>query len=409
MKTWIKRALWLLLTALLAALVVFAYRPKPLAVEAATIGRGRVRVEAEADGRTRVKDRFIVSAPLSGAVSRPALRAGDRVKQGDPLVTLDPSAPPLLDARSRAQSEAQVRLSRAARAQAEARVDVARTALDFARVELERTRNLSSSGSLPQVSLDAAELKWKTSEQEYASAKLGVEMARFDQQTAEAALSSPTSPRGGVTLRSPTDGAVLRVLLEDGGVVPAGTAILEIGDPRALEVVVDLLSMDAVNVRPGAAVVVERWGGDDALSAQVRTVEPAGFTKVSALGIEEQRVHVIADFTSPPSSRAALGDGYRIQARVVLFNLPDVVRVPLSALFRDGDAWAVYALTGASVTATRVSIGRRNQRYAEVLSGLAEGTRVIVHPSDKLREGIQVMPKANEPRREESELASTGP
>jgi HlyD family secretion protein len=156
-------------------------------------------------------------------------------------------------------------------------------------------------------------------------------------------------------------------------------------------------------------VTVERWGGDSALSAQVRTVEPAGFTKVSALGIEEQRVHVIADFTSLPALWKALGDGYRIEARVVLFDLPDVVRVPLSALFRDGDAWAVFTLTGASVTHTRITIGRRNQRYAEVLSGLAEGTRVIVHPSDKLKEGVHVMPKANEPRREGPEIATSGP
>jgi len=406
-KTWIKRLVYSAVGLGLAGLVASAYAPKPLRVEAARIERGPLRVEVLADGQTRVKHRFIVSAPLAGIMARPELHAGDPIKQGDAMVSITPIDPPLLDARSRAQAEAQARLARAAQAQAEARASVAKTALEYAASDLGRQKELFVSGSVPRASLESAELSFKSSEQELAAAKLGVEVARFQVQAAEASLlrtSSPSSassaPKGGVAaqagavLRAPASGQVLRVLQQDGGVVPAGAPLFEVGDAHDLEIVVDLLSTDAVKVKPGAAMTIERWGGEGTLAATVRYVEPSGFTKVSALGIEEQRVNVIAELGDPPERRPSLGDGYRIEARVVLLDLPDVVRAPVGALFRDGEQWAVYVVEADAARLVHVTIGHRNPRHAEVLAGLEAGARVIVHPGDKLKDGVRVAPDA---------------
>ncbi len=404
MKTWIKRVVSGVVGLGLAGLVAYAYAPKPLPVETALVDRGKLRVEVEADGQTRVKHRFIVSAPLAGIVARPELRAGDSIKQGDALVTITPIDPPLLDARSRAQAEAQVKLSRAAQAQAEARVALARTALEYAKTDVGRQRELAKTGTIAKASLEAAELAEKTSEQEFAAAKLGVEVARFQVQAAEAALvrasGGASAGQGGAALHAPVTGKILRVLQQDGGVVPAGAPLFEIGDASDLEIVIDLLSTDAVKVKPGAFVSIERWGGEGALEAKVRVIEPAGFTKVSALGIEEQRVNVIADFSGEPKTRALLGDGYRVEAKVVLSEESDALRVPVSALFRAEDAWAVYTIEGELTKETRVVLGQRNRSHAAVLEGLAEGSRVVVHPSDQLKDGVRVIPHAAPARAE---------
>jgi HlyD family secretion protein len=396
MNRWIKRSLWLGLALAAGAGLAKAYAPVPLAIEEAVIDRGPLVVEVSADGRTQVKHRFVISAPIAGAVSRPELRPGDPVKRGAALLDLEPIDPPLLDVRTRAQAGAQVRLARAGRAQAEARVDLAKTSLDFERGELDRLRKLGDSGALPHAELDAAEIKVRTAEQNLVSVRLGVEAARYQVEGAEAAVlraSGKSKDTGGMILASPIDGAVLRVQHESGGVVAAGAPLIEIGDPGDLEVELDLLSTDAVRVKTGAAVAVERWGGEGDLAARVKIVEPSGFTKVSALGIEEQRVHVIADLTEPRERRASLGDGYKVEARVVIESLPDVVRVPLSALFRDGDEWAVFTVSAGVAARTSVSIGQRSGRWAEVLSGLTEGARVVLHPGDKLRDGAKVAPR----------------
>jgi len=409
MNRWIKRSIGIAAGLLGLAAVVYSYVPKPARVETEVVGRGPLVVEVEADGQTRVKRRYVVQAPLGGVISRPELRAGDPVKAGDPLVTLAPIEPPLLDARSRAQAEAQARVAAAARAQAEAQVDLARTALSFARTELDRDRRLAESGSTSPASLEAAELKQRTAEQQLAAARMGVQTARFNEEAAAAALlraEGRKAPDAGVSLRSPADGRVLRVLLQDGGVVAAGTPIFEVGDPADLEIVVDLLSTDAVNVRPGAPVSVVRWGGPGVLPAAVRTVEPAGFTKVSALGVEEQRVNVIADFTGDPAARASLGDGYRVEARVTVVSLPDVLRAPLAALFRSGDDWAAFVVRGDGAALTRLRLGRRNERWAEVTGGLEEGARIVLHPGDRLRDGARVLAQPAPQKSEPPRLAS---
>jgi len=413
MNTWIKRSLWIAASLAAVGGVVYSYVPKPVRVETEVAGRGPLVVQVEAEGQTRVKRRYTVTAPLAGVVSRPEQRPGDAVKAGDALVTLHPIDPPLLDARARAQADAQIKVAAAARAQADAQVDVARTSLAFAQTSLDRQKALALSGSSMAADLDAADLKVRTGEEQLAAARMGVQAARFQEEAARALVQrldathdGASAQTPGVALRSPADGRVLRVLHQDGGVVQAGTAILEIGDPADLEIVLDLLSTDAVNVRPGAGVTVERWGGPRLLAAAVRNVEPAGSTKVSALGIEEQRVNVIADFTEPPATRASLGDGYRVEARVVVADLHDVLRVPLAALFRSGDDWAVFTVAGPKAALARVTLGQRSDRWAEVLSGLADGAPVVLHPGDRLRDGGAVQARASAPARDPQSPAS---
>ncbi|MFO0756537.1 MAG: HlyD family efflux transporter periplasmic adaptor subunit [Byssovorax sp.] len=396
MKTWIKRSIGVLAALGVAAGVAYSYAPKPLPIDAETVDRGPIRVEVEGDGKTRVQHRYTVSAPITGVLSRPELRAGDPVKEGAPILDITPVASPLLDVRSRAQAEAQVKVAVAMRAQAEGRRALTKQALALARTDFDRQQKLFQSGALPRASLDEAELRLRTAEQDDESTRLGIAVATSQQRAAEAALTggaAAVSAAGKVAIEAPQTGAVLRIFQESGGVVAAGTPILEIGDRRDLEVVVDLLSTDAVNVHPGAEATIERWGGDGTLAAEVRYVEPSGFTKLSALGVEEQRVNVLLDFTGSAEARAALGDGYRVETKVVIFDLQDVVRVPLSALFRDGEQWAAFVVDQGSAHMTHLLLGRRNQRHAEVLRGLSEGDRVVAHPGDRLRDGLKVTPR----------------
>lgn len=380
---------------LLAALVVYSFLPKPLLVETAAVTRGALVVTVDGDGRTRIKDRFVVSAPVAGQIDRVALRPGDRIKLGAPLTVVTPIDPPLLDARSKAQAEAQLRLARAAEAQAEARVRTAEAASEHAGTELVRMQTLERSGGVARAALEDAELGARTSTAELDSARFGVGVARSQVELAAAAVSRVAGKgrdTSSVPVKSPVDGAVLRVLTESAGVVAAGAPLVEIGDPAGLEIVLDVLSADAVSIKPGAETWIEHWGGDRRLDARVRLVEPSGFTKVSALGVEEQRVNVVADFSGDPAERAALGDGYRVHARVVVWQRPDAIRVPLSALFRDGDQWAVFVIAGERAQKRAIEIGRRGEREAEALSGLAEGERVVVHPGDRLGDGSRVTP-----------------
>jgi HlyD family secretion protein len=397
MKTWIKRIVGVTVALAVGGAVAYSYVPRPLPVDAETVERGPLRIEVEADGKTQVKHRFVLSAPITGVLARPSLRAGDAVKEGAALLEMAPVAPPLLDVRSRAQAEAQVKVAVAMRSQAEARRELSRHALALAKADFERQEKLVLSGALPRATLDEVELRRRSAEQELEAARLGVAIALSQQRAAEAALSTgpgQAAALGKVTLEAPATGTILRVIQESGGVIAAGTPILEVGDEHDLEVVVDMLSTDAVNVRPGASAAIERWGGESALSGHVRLVEPGGFTKLSALGVEEQRVNVLLDFDSPPETRAALGDGYRVEAKVVIVDVQDALRVPLSALFRDGEAWAVFTVKGGNARLAHLELGRRNQRHAEVIRGLNEGDRVVIHPGDRLRDGLQIAPRS---------------
>jgi HlyD family secretion protein len=334
----------------------------------------------------------MVSAPVSGRVLRIELEPGDPVEHGDIVARLDAGPAPLLDARAREEAQAAVAAARAAVASAQAEAQRARAALAQAERELERARRLTASGAMAAQERDARETDVWLARESVNMALYAVESATADRVRAEARLASGQSrPAGGVVaVRAPASGVILRRLRESESVVPAGEPLVEIGNPAQLEIVSDLLSSDAVRVRVGARAVVEQWGNDVGLEAQVRRIEPSGFTKVSALGVEEQRVNVILDLVDPASEDAALGDAYRVEVRIVVWEAANVLRVPTAALFRDGEGWAVYAIRDGRALLTHVDIGQQNGREAEVVEGVTEGDTVVVHPPDSLIDGGRV-------------------
>jgi HlyD family secretion protein len=382
--------------------IVYAFLPQPIPVDVASVTRGPLVVSINEDGKTRIKDRYTVSAPLAGRLQRIKLRAGDPVIAGETVVAvIEPVAPELLDPRALAQAEARVKAAEAALSRAGATLSAARAELEHAESELARARRLFASKTFTQQELDTAALLERTRAEEFRAARFAEEIARFELELARAALIRSTPPdeqtptqigsSWQLEIRSPINGRVLKVVQESAGVVTAGTALLELGDPRDLEVVVDVISTDAVKIHPGDKVILEHWGGSKPLQARVRLVEPAAFTKISALGVEEQRVNVIIDFIDSISERSALGDGYRVEARIVTWEGADVLRVPTSALFRRDTDWAVLAVSQHQAILQSLRIGHQNSLAAEVLEGIQEGSQVIVHPSDKITPGVNVV------------------
>jgi len=379
------------------AAILYALWPKPVPVDFDSVARGPMEVTVDEEGKTRIKERYVVSAPLAGRLRRIELKAGDRVEAGKTVVAvIEPGDPALLDVRSRAEAVARVKAAQAAAAQAGPHLERAKAALEFAQSDHRRVRQLRERGGSTQQDLDNAELLVRTRGEELKAAQFAEQIANYEFELARAALlrsrpdgetsSEPTN----FEIRSPIDGRVLHVLVESAGVVSPGTGLITLGDPRDLEVEIDVLSSDSVAIKPGAPVRFEHWGGEHPLLGNVRLVEPAGFTKISALGVEEQRVWVLADFVDPPADREALGDGYRVEARIVVWQRNDVLKAPASALFRQGEQWAVFRATGGRAHLTHVEIGRNNGIDAEVLDGLADGDVVIAHPSDKVVEGVGV-------------------
>jgi HlyD family secretion protein len=362
--------------------------PSAAVVELVTVTAGPLRETVDEDGETRVRDRYVVGAPVTGRLSRLRLRAGDSVSQGELVGWLDPAP---IDARTQRAAEAAVESAEDARRTAAAAVPVARAALDQALRTQARAESLAAQGHVPPAQREEAELATTARRRELDAAGARAEAAAHEVERARAALfaaSARPDPRTGRTpIRAPVAGRVLRVLEESERVLIAGTPVLELGDPRRLEVITDLLSTDAVKVRPGDTMLVEEWGGGAALIARVRVVEPSGFTKVSALGVEEQRVNVIADLVSPPG---ALGDRYRVEARVVLWGAAEVLRIPLSALVRRGDGWVVFGVRGGRVVRRPVTPGHRGAFEVEVTQGLEAGDRILRYPSDLIREGDRV-------------------
>lgn len=372
-------------------LLVLAFWPETLRVEIATVTRGPLVVTVDEEGRTRVRDRFVISAPVTGRVLRIELDPGDAVARGQVVARLQPEAPALLDARTRAEAEAAVMAADAARGRARAEERRARAALAQAELELTRSRALVAGGAMAAQEADAREAEVRLARDAVDAAAFLVMAADADLERAHARLASPVSPRtaGQVVVRAPVAGVVLRRLRESESVVPVGEPLLELGDPKALEIVADLLSSDAVRVQPGARAMVEQWGGDAVLAATVRRIEPSGFTKVSALGVEEQRVNVVLQPTDPAAC-AALGDAYRVDVRIVIWEADAVLRVPTGALFRQNERWAVYAVRNGRARVTLLELGHQTPRDAEVLSGLDAGDQVIMHPGDLVHDGAGV-------------------
>jgi HlyD family secretion protein len=391
-KRWAKRSLLALVVLGFVVAAVVAALPKPVPVETDLVSQGPLVVTVDEDGVARVKDRYIVSAPLSGNLARIELDPGDSVKQGDVLLRILPLEAPLLDARSRSQAEAQVARALAATKQADAQIERARAALDFSIKEAERTRRLFQEQTVSQAELDRALLEKRTRDAELTSSQFANKVAAHELRMARAALGR-FDARGRESeqfeVPSPTGGRVLRVIQKSEGVVQAGAQLLEIGDPRALEIVVDVLTSDAVDIHASNPVTIEKWGGEP-LSAAVRLVEPSAFTRISSLGVEEQRVNTVIDLSAPYEKWADLGDGYRVEARIQVHLAKRATRVPVSALFRSGKEWSVFVVISGVAKLRTVKLGLRNDEHAEALAGLVTGDRVILHPSDKVKDGEAV-------------------
>lgn len=396
-KTWFIAGAALVAIALLALIL----RPSPVSVDLARVTRGPLQETVDEDGRTRIKERYVVSAPLGGQLRRIELKAGDRVIARETILAiLEPAPPEMLDARAREQLEARVRAAEAQVENAGAGLERVRASDELARSELARTLLLADRGAVAQQELDRARESARTAAEILKAAGYARQIATFELEQARAALLR-TSPDGNGEncavawpLRSPITGRVLRVFQEDAAVVSATTRLLELGDPADLEVEVDVLSSDAVRIPSGARAFLEHWGGSSPLEARVRVIEPAGFLKISALGVEEQRVNVILDLVTPAEQRQRLGDAYRVEARIVVWEGSEVLSVPVGSLFRNGQHWAVFALRAGQARLVNVGVGHNDGRRTEVLHGLSAGDLVLVHASDKVADGVRVTPRS---------------
>lgn len=389
------RLLLALLIAALAVALVFALRKPPTGVDVGTVVKGPMTVTVDDLGETRVRDLYVVSAPVTGELLRVPLKPGAAVVPRKTLLArIRPMAPAPLDARAYAQAEAEVRSLEDRLAADRLRISEVRAELALAERDYARTSELAGRGFVSKASLDRARSARDRTRAAAAQAGRAAEATAHNLESARAALlvaGTPAEGAGAVSVTSPVGGYVLRVPQESERAVAAGTPLVEIGDPNRLEIVTDLLSSDAVRVRPGADVLVEDWGGDRPLRGRVRLVEPYGFMKVSALGVEEQRVNVVIDFVEPREAWQRLGHGYRATVRIVTWSAPDILRVPIGALFRTGGSWSVFFLDGnGRVRLKQVAIGHMNDEEAEVLGGLSAGDKVVLHPSDKIADGKKV-------------------
>lgn len=422
----------LFVVAAIAAGLAYAFMPRPVQVDLVKVDRGTVRVTVDEDGKTRIREKYVVSAPLNGRILRINLDPGDKVVAGKTLLTMiEPRDPDLLDARSVAQAEARVKAAEATLKQVEPEVERVRHAQAMAEADVVRARQAYRDKGLTQGDLDTYEYTLRQRSEELRSRKISEEIARFELEQAKAALmrsrpgadeaapgkrvaathgpkevgpdgdgngasaSGPPTPEDlnsgwDFPIYSPISGSVLRVLQESSAVVTPGTSLVELGDASDLEVEIDVLSRDAVKIHPGDLVLLEHWGGVKPLEGRVRVVEPSGFTKISTLGVEEQRVWVIADLVEPPEKRPTLGDGFRVEARIVIDEAQNALRVPTSSLFRAKEKPAVFLVKDGVAHQQEVEIGRQSSLEAEIVKGLAEGDEIVLHPSDQIEDGVKV-------------------
>jgi HlyD family secretion protein len=388
---------WLLFlggAGLFVALVFLAFRPEPIVVEVAEVACGPMQVTVDVEGRTRVRDRFVISAPVGGRLGRIALREGDDLKPGAVITWLTPAP---LDTRTIRTGVAGVRAADAERLAAESNFEKVKVASDQARRDRERIEELAANGIVSRHQLEQAVLAAESAEKAYDAALRVSEAAAFHAEEAEAALLSAEDDEPSehalnsqIPIRSPVGGRVLRVVQKSERVVSAGDPLIEVADAREMEMVFEALSSDAVKIPDHAGVLVEQWGGEEVLRGSVRRVEPSAFTKVSALGVEEQRVNVVASLSDPQS---LLGDGYRVEGRIVIWQEPSVIKLPISALFRRQETWHVFVVSAGVAAARPVQIGHRNDADAEVLAGVIEGETVILYPSDIISDSVPVRAK----------------
>lgn len=386
-----RRIAWTAGLLALAVLLGIALLRKPaVPVEAARVERGPFEDAIVADGRTRVRERYVVSAPVPGILERISLTPGDRVTADTALAIIAPSP---LDARAREELQGRARAAEASLAAAKANEAGVQATLEQAITERDRLRSLVATAASPAADLERAEATVHATQHALDAARSASAVAAQELAVARAALlgtSRSDGARALVTVRAPIAGVVLRVLQKSEAVVPPGAPLVEIGDPSSLEIVADVLTADAVRIPPRAEVRIERWGGSHPLEGRVRRVEPSAYTKLSALGVEEQRVDVLIDLESPRSEWTALGDGFQVDATIVMRRIPDAVKVPSSALFRQGDAWATFVSLAGRARLREVAIGARTPTTTVIERGLAPGEQVIVHPRPELRDGTRV-------------------
>jgi HlyD family secretion protein len=380
------------------AALAWAFSPRAIDVEVATVTQGRFEQFIEEDGRTRLKDRYTISAPVAARLSRMSLREGDRVAAGDTVAVLTPVMSPMIDERSRREAQARLKAANAGVERASARIQRADVSLQEAWLELQRTGKLAGEGFVSPARLDTARLAVTAARHELEVANAEREIATQEQAQASAALvpAAATASIQGVrpfALPSPVSGVVLRVVLPSEATIAAGAALMDVGDPAGMEVVSELLTADAVQAQPGYRVVIERWGGPP-IEGRVRRVEPAAFTKISALGIEEQRVNVLIDIADPTKAWQALGDGFRVGAKIVTARVDQAVQVPVGALFPHVGGMAVYRVDGRRVRLQTVDVAARNTTMAWVRQGLAPGQAVVLYPPAALADGRNVRVRA---------------
>lgn len=385
MKSFWKWFRWILLLLIVAGLVAVSLMPKPLPVDVATVEQGEMIVAVESEGVTRVRDLYTVAAPISGRLKRIELEEGELLREGSVAATILPAP---IGPAERTELEARIGSIEATEQSAQANVSALTAQLAQARSERDRLKSLLDEGAVPRRDYEQAELAVKNLEDQVEGARSS---ARSTAQQVEAAKAGRAyyGEGGGsaVTVKAPATGSVLRVVEKSERVVMAGTPLLVLGDPKGLEILVDVLSTDAVSIEPGARIIIDGWGGDKSLDGIVRYIEPSAFTKISALGIEEQRVNIVGLFSEYPDK---LGNGYRVIARIVTWQGANVLQVPSSALFRDGENWAAFVVEENIARKRVVKIGHRNSFQVEILEGLKAGEQVILHPSNQIQDGVQV-------------------
>ncbi len=391
----IKRRIWLFIILMIIILVIgYGFMPKPVIVETAAVKTGYMKVTVDEEGKSRVINRFVISAPVAGFTRRIELDVGDIVHKEQVITELEPLRSTVLDPRSRAEAEARVAAARASLHVAKENVLAAAASAEFAEKDLGRITALFQDELVTQEKLDEAETEAQRADAAFRSSEFAVEVARYEMEAARTVLKysaafEPKKYLEKVIIQTPISGSVLKINRESEGVVREGEPLIEIGDPHLLEVEVDVLSADAVKIKAGTPVLFERWGGSP-LKGSVRVIEPAGFTKISALGVEEQRVLVISDIVSPPGEWEQLGDGYRVETSFILWENSNVLQVPANTLFRHNSGWAVFVAKNKRAELREVEIGHRNGLSAEITSGLDEGETVITHPDSSVKEGIRL-------------------
>jgi HlyD family secretion protein len=391
MRRWLLRIALVSIVAATVAGLVYAYAPRPLLVDVARVSVGRLVVSRDAEGKIRVRERYLVHAPIAGISSRIEVHPGDVVAVAATLARIQPMPAPLLDTQSRGTAEARLRAAEDARTQAEATLERARAELDFAKSELERTRSLAAGGTVPVRQLEQAQFEVRSGEAMLRSAQFALQVAGHEVDFARAAygeLQPGRADRRAFAVQSPIEGHVLRVERESEGPVVAGTPLLELGDLSALEVVADVLTRDAEQLRRGVPVLIGHGEEGKEFAGHIRRVEPAAFTRVSPLGVEEQRVNVLVDLAHPEEVK--LGDGFAVDVRFVISDDPRVLHVPASALFRVSEGWGAFAVQNGRAALRVVKPGKRNPLQVEVLSGLSEGDTVILHPGELVRDAVRV-------------------